>query len=140
MTFQEKSTLTMTTILVLVFGWYFALVLGPIAGSPAREMAYTGLMVGVVVLLVILAAVSHAALAVVFRAQADTDDDERDRFIALRSGQIAGYILAVGVCAGIGLAMVQSDTFWIAQALIGALVLAEVTDGVIKLVLYRRGV
>lgn len=139
MTFQEKSTLTMTTILVLVFGWYFALVLGPITGSPTREVAYTGLMVAVVVLLVILAAVSHAVLAVVFRAQANTDD-ERDRLIALRSGQIAGYILAVGVCAGIALAMVQSDTFWIAQALIGALVLAEVTDGVIKLVLYRRGV
>jgi hypothetical protein len=33
----------------------------------------------------------------------------------------------------------QSDTFWIAQALIGALVLAEVTEGVSKLVLYRRG-
>ena len=66
MTFQEKSTLTMTIVLVLVFGWYFALVLGPIAGAPGREVAYTGLMVAVVVLLVILAAVSHAALAVAF--------------------------------------------------------------------------
>jgi hypothetical protein len=136
MTFQEKSTLTMTAILVLVFGWYFTLVLGPIAGSPAREMAYTGLMVAVVVLLVILAAVSHAVLAIAFRSQANADD-ERDRLITLRSERIAGYILAIGVC--VGLAMMQSDTFWIAQALIGALVLAEVTEGVIKLVLYRRG-
>lgn len=138
MTSQEKSTLTMTAILVLVFGWYFTLVLGPIASSPAREVAYTGLMVAVVVLLVILAAVSHAVLAIAFRPQANAND-ERDRLITLRSGEIAGYILAVGVCAGIGLAMMQSDTFWIAQALIGALVLAEVTEGVIKLVLYRRG-
>jgi hypothetical protein len=138
MTFQEKSTLTMTALLVLVFGWYFTLVLGPIAGSPARELAYTGLMVAVVALLVILAAVSHAVLAIAFRSQANADD-ERDQLIALRSERIAGYILAVGVCAGIGLAMMQSDTFWIAQVLIGALVLAEITDGVIKLVLYRRG-
>lgn len=139
MTFQEKSTLTMTAILVLVFGWYFTLVLGPIVGSPAREVAYTGLMVAVVVLLVILAGVSHVVLAIAFRSQAN-DYDERDRLITLRSGEIAGYILAVGVCAGIGLAMMQSDTFWIAQALIGALVIAEVTEGVSKLVLYRRGI
>ena len=138
MTFQEKSTLTMTAIMVLVYGWYFTLVLGPIAGSPAREVAYTGLMVAVVVLMVILAAASQVVLAIAFRSQANADD-ERDRLITLRSGEIAGYILAVGVCAGIGLAMMQSDTFWIAQALIGALVLAEVSKGVSKLVLYRRG-
>jgi len=138
MSFQEKSTLTMTAILVLVFGWYFTLVLGPIAGSPAREVAYTGLMVAVVVLLVILAGVSHAALAILFRSQANVDD-ERDRLIALRSGRVAGYVLVTGVCAGIWLAMIQTDTFWIAQALIGALVVAEVTDGVTRLVLYRRG-
>jgi hypothetical protein len=42
MTFPEKSALTMTGILVVVFGWYFTLVLGPIADSPAREIAYKG--------------------------------------------------------------------------------------------------
>jgi len=59
MTFKEKNTLTMTAILVLVFGWYFTLVLGQIARSPARDVAYTALMAGVVVLQVILAVVSH---------------------------------------------------------------------------------
>jgi hypothetical protein len=138
MTFEEKSTLTMTGILLLVFGWYFTLVLGPIADSPAREFAYTGLMVAVVILLVILATVSHIFLAILFRKQVNAYD-ERDRFIALRSERIAGYVLAAGVFAGIGLTMVRTDAFWVAQALIASLVLAEVTDGVIKLVLYRRG-
>jgi len=40
MTFQERSALAMTGILVLVFGWYFALVIGEIAKLPAREIAY----------------------------------------------------------------------------------------------------
>lgn len=139
MTFQEKSTLTMTTILVVVFGWYFTLVLGPIADSPARDLAYTGLMIAAVVLLVILAAVSHAVLALAFRWQANTRDDERGRLIGLRSERIAGYLLATGVFAGIGLAIVQAETFWIAQVLIGTLVLAEISEGVVTLVLYRRG-
>ena len=34
--------------------------------------------------------------------------------------------------------MVQADTFWIAQVLLGALVIAEITEGATKLVLYRR--
>jgi len=33
-TFQEKSAVTITSILVVVFGAYFALVLGPVAASP----------------------------------------------------------------------------------------------------------
>jgi hypothetical protein len=137
MTFQEKSTLTVTGLLVAIFGWYFALVLGPIADSPAREFAYTGLMIGLVILLVIAVTVSHIVLAIVFHRQANAWD-ERDRFIALRSERIAGYVLAIGVFTGILLAMVQADRFWIAQTLIAALVLAEVVDGVIKLALYRR--
>ena len=46
MTFQEKSALTMTALLTLVFGWYFALVLGVVAGFPEREIAYTARLEG----------------------------------------------------------------------------------------------
>lgn len=138
MTFQEKSTLTMTGILVVVFGWYFTLVMGPVAGSPGREFAYTALMIVASVVVAVLAAVSHIVLAIVFRSQANAYD-ERDRLIVLRSTEIAAYILAAGVFTGIGLAIVQVDRFWIAQALIAALVIAEITDGVVKLILYRRG-
>jgi hypothetical protein len=59
--------------------------------------------------------------------------------IDLRSTKVAAYILAAGVYAAICLTVVRADRFWIAQALIAALVVAEVTDGVIKVVLYRRG-
>jgi hypothetical protein len=109
-----------------------------VATLPAREVAYTGLMVVVVVLLVILAAVSHTVLALVFRSQANAYD-ERDRLIGLRGARVAGYVLAAGVCAGIGLAMIQVDTFWIAETLIATLVIAEVIEGAVKLVLYWHG-
>lgn len=137
MTFQERSALAMTGILVLVFGWYFALVIGEIAKLPAREIAYQGLMVPVVILLVILAALAHAVIAIAAPSQAGSQD-ERDRLIGLRGQRIGGYVLATGTVAGLGLAMVQADTFWIAQVLLGALVIAEITEGATKLVLYRR--
>jgi hypothetical protein len=45
--------------------------------------------------------------------------DERDRLIAPRGERVGGYVLAVGVLAG--------------------LVLAELVEGATKIVLYRRG-
>lgn len=139
MTFMEKSTLMMTLLLLVVFGGYFVLVLGPVAASPDRQGAFTGLMIAATVVLAIFAAVSHIVLAVLFRTQATAGHDERDRFIALRAERLSGYILAVGVFGGIVLAMLETAPFWIAQALLAAWVLAEVSEGVAKLLLYRRG-
>lgn len=140
MTFQEKSILTMTTILLVVFGWYFTLILGPIASAPDRDEAYTGLLLAVVVLLVVLAVVSHVVLALALGSQAGAQDDERGRLIGLRGEAVSGYILATGVCVGLWLTIVRAEPFWIAQVLLGALVLAEIAAGVVKLALFRRGV
>ena len=139
MTFHQKSALTMTAILVVVFGGYFALVLGQIASSPAREITYMGLMVPVIILLVLLAAVSHIVIAIAAPGQVGAED-ERDRLINLRGQRVAGYVLAVGTFTGLGLAMIEVDAFWIAQALLAAIVAAEITEGAAKLVMYRRGV
>ncbi|HDH03566.1 MAG TPA: hypothetical protein ENH15_04910 [Actinobacteria bacterium] len=136
-TFQEKSAITMTTILAVVFGGYFALVLAVVAETQDRDVAYTGLLIAAAVIVTILAATSHLFLALVFRSQANAHD-ERDWLVGLRSERIAGYVLALGVCAGIGLAIAQVDAFWIAQALIASFVAAEVLEGIVKVVLYRR--
>ncbi|MFK8025037.1 MAG: hypothetical protein AB8G26_13845 [Ilumatobacter sp.] len=136
-TFQEKSAITMTTILVVVFAAYFGLALGVVAESPDRDIAYTALLVMAAIVVTILAAASHVLLAVAFRSQANAHD-ERDWLVGLRSERIAGYVLALGVFAGIGLAIAQVDAFWIAQALIASLVAAEVVEGIVKVALYRR--
>jgi hypothetical protein len=138
MTFTEKSTITTTALLIVVFTVYFALVLGPIAASPDRQGAFTGLIIAAVVVLAVLAAGSHIVLAVLFSSEANASPDERDRLIALRSGRLGGYILAVGMFAGIVLAMFDVSAFWMAQVLLGAWVLAEVSGGIAMLVLYRR--
>lgn len=91
------------------------------------------------ILLTSLAAGSHIVLAVLCRREANSARDERDQLIALRSERLSGYILAVGVFAGIVLAMLDAAAFWIAQALVAAWVLAEVSEGISKLLQYRRG-
>lgn len=136
-TFHEKSAVTMTTILIVVFAAYFALVLGVVAETPDRDIAYTGLLAAAAVVVTFLAASSHVFLALVFRSQANAHD-ERDWIVGLRSERIAGYVLAVGVFSGIGLSIVRVDVFWIAQILIASVVAAEVLEGIVKVALYRR--
>ncbi|MDF2744585.1 MAG: hypothetical protein K0S88_5963 [Actinomycetia bacterium] len=65
--------------------------------------------------------------------------DERDRLIAPRGERVGGYVLAVGVFAGLVLAMAELAPFYIAHALLLAWVLAELVEGATKIVLYRRG-
>ncbi|HWL42347.1 MAG TPA: hypothetical protein VNQ73_05340 [Ilumatobacter sp.] len=138
MPFQEKSAIVMTAILIVVYGAYFAL-LGLLLGRlPADEIPYQPLLIVAVVPLAVLAAFSHIILALLNPKEANAND-ERDRLITLRAERIGGYILAVGVFTGITLAMVEVAWLYIANALMLAWVLAEVTEGTTKVVLYRRG-
>lgn len=139
MSFKEKSTLAMTGILVLVFGGYFSIVVGEVAQSPVRDVAWVGLMVPVVVALVVLAAIAHALIAISAPSQAGAED-ERDRLLERRGAHVGGYVLAIGTVVGLGLAMVDAPTFWIAQALLASLVLGELAKSVTALALYRRGI
>lgn len=47
-------------------------------------------------------------------------------------------MLAVGTVAGLGLAMVDAATFWIAQTLLASLVLAQIGSGLTRPLLSRR--
>jgi hypothetical protein len=58
---------------------------------------------------------------------------------AMTAALVVGYVLAVGVFAGLVLAMAEVDAFWIAHALLLAWVLAELTEGAVRIVRYRRG-
>ena len=138
MPFQEKSAIVMTGALVIVYGAYFAIVLQWLANSPVDEIVYQPLMIIAIVPLVILAVVSHIVIALANPKEANTYD-ERDRLITLRAEQIGGYVLAVGVFAGLVLAMAEFAHFYIANALLLFWVLAEIADGAWKIVLYRRG-
>jgi hypothetical protein len=138
MTFPEKSSIAMTAILVVVYGAYFATVGRWAATDPAEEIVYQPLLIGAVVVLVILAVISHILLAVASPKQADAFD-ERDRLITVRAERIGGFVLAVLVLVGLVSAMIEMHQFYIAQFLLLALVLGQLSDEIAKLVLYRRG-
>jgi hypothetical protein len=138
MSFPEKSAIVMTATLAAVYGTYFAVVLRWLANAPAEEIVYQPLMIVATIPLAIFAAVSHIIIAIANPKAAEAYD-ERDRLIDLKGEQVGGYVLAVGVFAGLVLTMMEVPYFFIANALLAGWVLAEITTGAIKIVLYRRG-
>lgn len=136
MSFQEKSTALMLVVMVGVYGWYFAVVGSQLDDPAMRAAGYKGLMLFTVLALVALAIVGHVVIALVPPRTGD-ESDERDRIIDLRGEWIGGYVLGTGALAGLFLAMAEFDQFWIANAILLAMVLSEVVTGAAKLVLYR---
>lgn len=139
MSFQEKSTALMLGIVVLVYAWYFATILGRIADAPVEQISYQPVMLVTVGALVVLAIVGHILIVLSPGYEGDRSD-ERDRLIDIRGEWIGGFVLGVGTLTGLLLAMAELETFWIANALLAGLVLSEIVSGVAKLVLYRRAI
>ena len=137
--FQAKSTLIMLIALVAAYGWYGATLLRLAADSPVGEIEYQPLVLIVVVPLVVIATIGHIVITAIKPSEADASD-ERDREIARRGSVIGGWIVSAAALGAMFASMAEIDHFWLAHLLLAGLVLAELADGVWRLVLYRRGV
>ena len=141
MAFQAKSAVALVGTLLIVYVPYFTFV-GYILTTTSEDVAnvaYKPLLIVATVPVAVIAAVSHIVLALVAPKEAN-QRDERDRLIDQRADQLGAYILAVGIFAGIVLAMLELASFYVVNALMLFWVAAEVVAQVRRLVLYRRGV
>ncbi|MGB7860536.1 MAG: hypothetical protein WBM90_08570 [Acidimicrobiia bacterium] len=138
MSFQEKSTWTMLVLVVGVYGWYFFTILAQVGTEDVTDIAYRGMMLVTVIVLVVLAAAIHIVLAVASPDSADKSD-ERDKEINRFGEYVGGYVLGTGAVIAMGMAMFEVDYFWIANVILLSLVLSEITSALTKVVLYRRG-
>ena len=141
MSVRAKSTLVMLVSYLLVYGWYFSRVLVAASRGPVGDIAYSGLLAAMVGVLVAVSVVANIVVATVARRSgADPDEsDERDDLIELRGAFKGNCVLVAAVLSAMALAMVEAEPFWIAHALLGGLVLSEITRACFKLLDYRRG-
>jgi len=122
-----------------LYGLYFVWVFNEAANRPVSAIDYQTLILVTVVSLVVVAALGHVVIAYSGKQATDVTD-ERDKLFNLRGEYVGGLVLAAGVLVALAMAMVEYQYFWIAQTLLAALVLAEMTSGVVKVLHYRRGV
>jgi putative effector of murein hydrolase LrgA (UPF0299 family) len=149
MSFEEKLTWVNLFVTLGVVAAYFVVVLTPLGEVPAAEIAYQRPMliaVGASIVLTIIGAILTAIATAVsseLSGQGTAEDidrkDERDVDINRRGDLLGYYVASAGVLGVMALTMLESDYFWIANALYLSFVAAALVSGVVKLVLYHRG-
>jgi len=85
-----------------------------------------------------LSIAGNIAVAISKPSEADKSD-ERDKDIKRFGEYVGGIVLAIGMLVPFGLALAESESFWIANAMYLAFVLSALTSSVVKVVAYRRG-
>lgn len=146
MSFHEKRIWAMLAANVLVYGWYFKIMVNIAVSTPNDENSipvsgFAPYLVAVIIALIVVAIVSHIAIAVhSIQSEGDIDEteDERDTLIKLRGENKSGAILGLGVVITIGMILMGNGPFVTANALLAALILSETVAGIFKLVDYRR--
>jgi hypothetical protein len=139
MPFREKSAWISLVTTLGVYAYYFAKVVAAHArGANGAELL--GLLIGCIVILTVLQIALHVLAALWSPRDAMTRQDEREKLIALKATNIAFYIVVSGaVMAGAGL-MFGGEPFAMANLILLALGLGEVTKYASQIVYFRRGI
>jgi len=149
MSFEEKLTWVNAVVSVVVTAVYCSLVFGQMGDVPVADVAYQLPMVISIVALIILTIIGAIVMAIGTAVSAEitgtgsVEDidrkDERDASIGRRGDRVGYYVCSIGAVLALGLAMLESEYFWIANTLYLSLVLAGLVSSAVKLMAYRRG-
>jgi hypothetical protein len=137
MSFQEKNTWAYGVIAVLGYGAYVAVVLSRAAGGPLTDVAYAGPMLATIGAAVVAGILAGILLGATSRDRALRD--EREREIERMGERVGQSFLVLGGVAGLALALLEADRFWIANALYLGFVLSAVVSAAARVVAFRRG-
>jgi len=145
LSFHEKSAIGTLIVVWLIGIMYFHSAWELWQAEAFYPASSFGLATGLAILLVIVLVAYHILIAVTAKPE---KEDERDRLIAWRAGNLGGLVLGIGVI-GIVFQVLVGGMFddpvagspvLIANALMAAVFIATVVELVITLVFYRRGV
>ena len=148
MTYQETQRVAGIFSALLVFGVYFAVVLG-MFGDGRFEGPEAASLVGKTILIVIGAAILvHIVVAIHFSIVSSAvmgDDkpsyvvDERDKLIELRGARISEWLTGAGFVASIAALAFGQSVFLVFNLIVGAFALGSVASNAAMLMIYRRG-
>jgi hypothetical protein len=143
MSFGEKRWWTYAAVVVVVPAIYFAVVLGQLGRTPVKDIDFQAPLLAAIAVGVGLGVVTQILLRIGGRITSPTrgpEIDQRDRDINRLGEYVGGVVLAIGMVAPFGLALLRAESFWIANAMYVAFSVAAFAASVVKLVLYRHGI
>jgi len=138
MSYEEKGTWVYLVVSAVVYVAYVAVILSRADGGALAEVAYVAPLLWSIGAAIAAGIVVRIVVEMV-RPSESYRSDERDRELA-RRGTVAGqWGVVAGALGGLALALVEADSFWIANTIYLGFVLMAVTASVVTLVAYRRG-
>jgi archaellum biogenesis protein FlaJ (TadC family) len=139
MSFREKSTwISFLLLLLIAVPFFYQFV--RIESGVSSSQALFHLFLLLVIVFVVGEIVLHALIAMQSPRDARAPKDERERLIDLKAMRVAFFVLMTGALLVIVLVHFPVDRFAILQALLFAVVVAELAMLGARLVYYRRDV
>ena len=140
MTFSEKSAWVMSVGLAIAGLYYLvSLIMAAQALQAVPAPNAIGLAIGVIILIAI-AIFGHAIAAMGHPFDAGENEDERDRLVTWRAGNLSGLILsAVAVISVCAYALLESGPL-IFHIIVGGLIVSQLAEYILTIWYYRRGV
>jgi hypothetical protein len=139
MPFREKIAWVSLAGIALAFIPYFALT-ESYAGPARLYPAYSGaLFIGISVLVAILVTIASIGVALTNIRDAQAPTDERDRTVARRASSIAYAVLLPALFLAMATAFFGWSTAAVVNAVLAAVVVAELVRNALEIIGYRRG-
>lgn len=139
MAFEEKRSWIMVVVTIASYAAYLGVVLRWHEGAaPLAQTPYVSALLWTVGAAIVTQIALNIMVAILSPEGANTKD-QRDREIHRFGMYIGQSFIVIGGVAGLALAMVRADQFWIANAIYLAFVLSAILSSTAKIVAYRSG-
>lgn len=140
MSFQEKSAWVMCFALIVsgaFYAWTVLALANVLQTVPPPNAG--GLAMGVIII-VAIAIFGHAVAALGNPADANAPEDERDRLVVWRAGNLSGVLLGALCMLSIVSYAVFENGHLLFHALVAGLVISQIAEYALTIWYYRRGV
>lgn len=140
MTFLEKSAWIMTVALLVTGTLYFYVVIASSQALGFTAPPNIGLIAFVTIVLVAFAIFGHTFAALGNPTDANAPEDERDKRVAQRAGNISGLVLGFCVMGGVCHFAWLADGNLLFHTIVLGLVVSQILEYALTIVFYRKGV
>lgn len=139
MTHEQKRAWIRLVVAVVAYAAYAVVIVGRAGGRPLPDVPYVATLLWSVGAAIATSIVVEIAIGVT-NPKASRVVDERDREIGRLGEHVAQSFVVIGAVAAMIMAMVEWDTFWIANVIYLCFVLSAILGGTTKVILYSRSI
>ena len=136
MSFREKSAWISFVSILVIFGAYFWRVARVLHGDDNFPFEFA---VAFLVAFVLVEIAAHAVVAFQTPKDVRAPKDERERLIEMRATRVAFQVLVLGALGGVGTMHLTQSVWVMSQAVLLAIVVAELVKFGGQILYFRRG-